>query len=107
MTTSIKALRLKAGMRQGELAKAVGCSQAYISQIESAKSNRTVPFDFAKRIAKALGHPVEKVLNISLTQKKRLMKLWGKLSYEDKNNALLYLEFLVERSKKHGKVHDQ
>jgi transcriptional regulator with XRE-family HTH domain len=56
-----RALREKKGLTQDELARRVGVTKAYISLLESG--TRTNPsLDVLRRLAKALGVPLTKLL---------------------------------------------
>ncbi len=56
----VRRLRLGVGLAQGELAKAVGCSQSNISQIESGRSSPSV--DCLLDMARVLGVSVEQLV---------------------------------------------
>ncbi|MEO9387136.1 helix-turn-helix transcriptional regulator [Chromobacterium phragmitis] len=56
----IAARRRELRMTQGELADAVKCSQAHISNLERGKDNASP--DLAKRLAQVLDIPVTKIL---------------------------------------------
>ncbi len=56
-----RALREKKGLTQDELARRVGVTKAYISLLESgARTNPSL--DVLRRLAKALGVPLTKLL---------------------------------------------
>jgi XRE family transcriptional regulator of biofilm formation len=57
----MKALRVKRGLSQTEVAKHSGVTRFYVSQLESGlRKNPSLPV--LKRIAKALGVPVTELL---------------------------------------------
>ena len=59
MRNQIKALRRQAGLRQEDLAAALGVSRQTIIAIENDKYNPTL--ELAMKIAKLLGRPVEEI----------------------------------------------
>jgi len=68
----LKQIRLKKGITQGELAKKIGYTQAYISKIENGyiKPNPYIRF----RIARALGSKVSEIFPKIKTRPHRLLK---------------------------------
>jgi transcriptional regulator with XRE-family HTH domain len=56
----IKKARIDRGWRQRDLQAATGLSQKYLSEIESAKVDPRV--SIVKRIARALGVPIEQLV---------------------------------------------
>jgi XRE family transcriptional regulator of biofilm formation len=57
----LKAIRLKKGLTQDQIAKAAGVTRFYVSQLEGGlRKNPSLPV--LKRLAKALGVPVTELL---------------------------------------------
>jgi DNA-binding XRE family transcriptional regulator len=61
---NIRTCRERAGLTQEELAKRIGCTQAYISQIEQPDSRPTL--GTVQRVAKALGCPIGDLVRKSI-----------------------------------------
>ena len=59
-SSNLRELRLKAGLKQSELAQLSGVTRAYISDLETRRSGLPNP-ETATRIAQALGASVEEV----------------------------------------------
>jgi transcriptional regulator with XRE-family HTH domain len=61
LSTVIRRLRKEKGISQRELAAAVGVKGAYIAQLETG-ARKNPSLDVLKRLAKALGVPVGRLL---------------------------------------------
>lgn len=61
MSDTIRELREKAGISQGELAKAMGVTQGAVSQWENGMSHPKIPL--LKRLAETLGVTVDELIS--------------------------------------------
>lgn len=98
MELRIKELRILKGLTQGELAKRVGISRAYMTQLEGG--TRRANNDILEGVAKALGvSPSELIIDNAQTEAiTTLLSIAKGMSEGDQNKVLEYAQLLKTAS---------
>lgn len=89
----VKALRLKKGLSQVELAEKVGCSQGMISKIEKGLANPTL--DLIEALARALDAEPPSLFTMPELHQ-RVLDAIQRISPEYRESALVVLEKMAE-----------
>lgn len=69
----IRSLRMSDGIRQVELAKKINVSKQFLSDVEN--NRKEVGISFAKKIADALGYPLEPLIELLIRDQLRRQQL--------------------------------